>query len=186
MISAIVLAAGEAKRFGECKQLADVNGKPLLQHVLDTLRESNVDEVVVVLGAHAKEIRKRIAFGDERIVINPDYADGMSTSIQAGLSAIDSEAAFMVLADQPFLRATTYDRLIDEFRSRRAEIVVPTFGGVRGNPVLIANALFAEAIELRGDVGFRAIFANHEVTMVAVDDRGVLIDIDTPDDGERE
>ncbi len=182
MISAIVLAAGQSKRFGDCKQLAVVNGKPLLQHVLDTLRESKVDDVVVILGAYANEIRQQIEFRDERIVVNPDYEKGMSTSIQAGLRAIDSEAAFIVLADQPFVSARTYDVLIDEYRRSRPAAVMPTFNGFRGNPVLIDKSLFPELMEIRGDVGARAILARHEVAKVPVDDRGVLLDVDTPAD----
>ncbi len=182
MISAIVLAAGQAKRFGECKQLARINGKPLLQHVLDTLRASRVDEVVVVLGAYANEIREAIEFRDETIVVNSDFANGMSTSIQAGLRAIEPDATFIVLADQPFVSAKTYDLMIDEYRRSRAKIIAPAFNGQRGNPVLIDKSLFAEAMELRGDVGFRAIFEKHGVDKVPVDDRGVVVDIDVPAD----
>ena len=184
MISAIVLAAGQATRFGGCKQLALASGKALLQHVVDTLRTSHVDDVVVVLGAYADEIRERIEFRAERIVMNPDYANGMSTSIRAGLRAIDADAAFIVLADQPFVSAKTYDLLIDEYRRSRANVIAPVFEGKRGNPVLIDASLWPEAMRLRGDAGFRAIFANHEVTTVPVDDRGVIVDIDTSEDAK--
>ena len=116
MISAIVLAAGQATRFGRCKQLVPVDGKALLDRVLDNLRASKVDDIVVVLGAHAEEIRGQISFDGVRVVMNPDFADGMSTSIQAGLRALpeSAEAAMIVLADQPFVRPRTLDLLIDE------------------------------------------------------------------------
>ncbi|HSP35396.1 MAG TPA: nucleotidyltransferase family protein [Thermoanaerobaculia bacterium] len=182
MISAIVLAAGESTRFGACKQLALAAGKPVLQRTLDALRASDVDDVVVVLGAHASEILERIEFRNERIVVNPDYANGMSTSIREGIRAVDCEAAFVVLGDQPFVSARTYGLLIDEYRRSRAPIVVPAFEGRRGNPVLIDRSLFGEAALLRGDTGFRAIFANHALTTVAVDDRGILRDVDTAAD----
>jgi xanthine dehydrogenase accessory factor len=180
MISAIVLAAGQSKRFGDCKQLSLVDGKPLLQHVLDTLRQSKVDDVVVILGAYADEIRRTIEFRDERIIANPDYEKGMSTSIQAGLRAIDSDAAFIVLADQPFVTAKTYDVLIDEYRRSRPSALIPTFNGFRGNPVLIDKSLFPEMMKLAGDTGARALL--RDAAKVAVDDRGILIDIDTPAD----
>jgi molybdenum cofactor cytidylyltransferase len=179
MITAIVLAAGQARRFGECKQLAQIDGKPLLQHVLDTLRESKVDDVVVVLGAYENEIRQQIDFRGARIIVNPDYENGMSTSIRAGLRAIDSEAVFIVLGDQPFVRAGTYDVLIDEYRRTRAIAVMPTFNGARGNPVLIDKSLFPELMQIQGDIGAKAILAKHEIAKVAVDDRGVITDIDT-------
>jgi xanthine dehydrogenase accessory factor len=187
MISAIVLAAGEGTRFGQCKQLARVGGKALLQHTLDNLRASKIDEVVVILGARADEIREQVRFERERVVINPDYAQGMSTSIQAGLRAIDAEGALIVLADQPFVAPGTIDLLIDEHRRTRAKVVIPTYNGFRGNPVLVDRSLFAEMMEIRGDIGCRAVFGEHResIVKVPVDDRGVVTDIDTPDDLHR-
>ena len=184
MITAILLAAGQSTRFGQCKQLARVGGKALLQHALDHLRASAVDDVVVVLGAHADEIREQIAFDRERVVVNPDYAEGMSTSIQAGLRATDADAALIVLADQPFVSPRTIDLLIEEHRRTRAGVVLPTYNGFRGNPVLVDRSLFAEMMNLRGDVGFRALFGDHaqSIVKVAVEDRGVIMDIDVPSD----
>ena len=186
MISAIVLAAGQAARFGRCKQLVPLGGKPLLEHVLDTLRQSKVDDVVVVLGAYAGEIRQRVRFDRERVVLNPDYADGMSTSIQAGLRALPAttEAAMIVLADQPYVMWPTLDALIDEYRRTGASVVIPTYTGSRGNPVIVDRALFPEMMDIRGDIGCRAIFGNHaeSIVKVAVDDPGVVTDIDTTED----
>src|SRR2546430_823605 len=157
MISAIVLAAGQANRFGQCKQLVLLGEKPLLQHVLDNLAHSRIDDVIVVLGARAEEIREQIQFGKARAIINPDYANGMSTSIQAGLRAIDAEAAMIVLADQPLVTPRTFDALIDEYRRVKPNVVIPTFNGFRGNPAIVDRSLFAEMMELRGDIGCRAI-----------------------------
>ncbi|HKO58521.1 MAG TPA: NTP transferase domain-containing protein [Thermoanaerobaculia bacterium] len=187
MISAIVLAAGQATRFGQCKQLARVGGKALLQHALDNLRASHVDDVVVVLGAHADEIREKVSFDRERIVFNPHYADGMSTSIQAGLRAIDAEGALIVLADQPFVAPATIDLLVEEHRRTRAAVVIPTYNGFRGNPVLVDRSLFAEMMDIHGDIGCRAVFGDHpeSIVRVPVDDRGVVTDIDTQADLQR-
>jgi xanthine dehydrogenase accessory factor len=189
MISAIVLAAGEATRFGHCKQLMPLGGKLLLEHVLDNLRQSGVDEVVVVLGAHSDEIQNRIHFRDVRVVLNPDYQSGMSTSIQAGLRALPeaTEAAMIVLADQPLVTSSTLDALVDEYRRSHASVVVPTYNGFRGNPVIVDRALFAEMMEIRGDIGCRSIFGDHaeSIVKVAVDDPGIVTDIDTPEDLER-
>ncbi|MGZ7032734.1 MAG: nucleotidyltransferase family protein, partial [Thermoanaerobaculia bacterium] len=180
MISAIVLAAGESKRFGSAKQLARVDDKLLLQHTLDNLAASRVDDIVVVLGANAEAIRREIQFGRARVVSNPDYADGMSTSIHAGLRAIDAEAAMIVLGDEPYVRTDTLNALIDEYRRTRGKVIVPTYNGFRGNPVIVDRSLFNEMMTIRGDIGCRAIFGNHEVTKIAVDDRGVIMDVDTP------
>ena len=186
MISAIILAAGQAERFGRCKQLVPLGEKALLQHVLDNVGGSNIDDVVVVLGAHADEIQQQIRFGKERVVLNPDYAQGMSTSIQAGLRALPAtaEAAMIVLADQPFVKSQTLNLLIDEYRRARPGVVIPTYNGFRGNPVIVDRLLFAEMMNIRGDTGCRAIFGDHaeSIVKVAVDDRGVIADIDTTDD----
>lgn len=186
MIAAIVLAAGQATRFGRCKQLMPLAGKPLLQHVLDHLRASKIDDVIVVLGAYAAEIREGVRFERERVVFNADFAQGMSTSIQAGLRALagETEAAMIVLADQPHVASQTFDALADAYRRLRTPLVVPTYAGKRGNPVVVDRALFAEMMELRGDVGFRAVFGNHEMAQVAVEDPGVVVDIDSPGDLE--
>lgn len=187
MISAIVLAAGQAARLGRCKQLLRIGGKTILDHALDNLRGSKVDEIVVVLGAYADEIRQTVRI-PERIVLNPDYVDGMSTSIRAGLRALsaETEAALIVLGDQPFVRPATVDRLIDEYRSTGADAVVPTHEGARGNPVLVDRSLFPKMLEIRGDTGCRAIFGEHARSLVKleVDDRGILTDIDTAEDYE--
>lgn len=184
IVSAIVLAAGQAKRFGRCKQLARVAGKPLLAHVLDALRASRIDDVVVVLGAHADEIREQIRFDRERVVFNPDHEQGMSTSIQTGLRAIEqrTDAALIVLADQPFVTPRTIDRLVEEHQRTKASVVIPTYNGFRGNPVLVDQSLFAEMMTIRGDIGCRAIFGDHDITKLPVEDRGVVMDIDTPAD----
>ena len=189
MISAIILAAGQASRFGQCKQLMPLGEKPLLEHVLESVRQSSVDDVAVVLGARADEIRQQIGFGRERVIVNPDYANGMSTSIQAGLRALPdmTDAAMIVLADQPFVTSRTLDLLIDEYQRTRPSVVIPTYNGFRGNPVIVDKSLFAEMMNIRGDVGCRAIFGEHAETIakVPVDDRGVVTDIDTMEDLER-
>jgi len=189
MLSAIVLAAGEAKRFGRCKQLMPLGGKTLLDHVLGTLRQSKIEDVVVVLGAYADEIREQVHFENERLVSNPDYAGGMSTSIQAGLRALPAttDAVMIVLADQPFVTAATLDTLAAEYERTRASVVLPTYNGFRGNPVIVDRALFAEMMNLRGDIGCRSIFGDHaqSIVKVAVEDPGVVTDIDTQQDLDR-
>jgi xanthine dehydrogenase accessory factor len=189
MLSAIVLAAGEAKRFGRCKQLIPLGGKTLLEHVLGNLRRSKIDDVVVVLGAYADEIREQVRFENERLVSNPDYAGGMSTSIQAGLRALPAtaDAAMIVLADQPFVTAATLDALAAEYERTRASVVLPTYNGFRGNPVIVDRALFAEMMNLRGDIGCRSVFGDHadSIVKVAVEDQGVVTDIDTQQDLDR-
>ena len=184
-ISAIVLAAGQATRFGQCKHVQLLAGRTILDRVLDTLRASKAGEIVLVLGAHADEIRERVEIC-ERVVVNPDVASGMSSSIGAGLRAIGdaAEGALIVLGDQPFVTPQTIDALIDEHCRTGASVVIPTWNGSRGNPVLVGRSLFAAMLDIRGDVGCRAIFDDHaeSIVEVPVEDRGVLLDIDTRED----
>ena len=174
---------------GTVKALVRIAGKTMLERTLLTLFGSRVDEIVVVLGHSADLIQQNVSFGTAKIVINGSYREGMASSLRIGLSAIkaEAEAALIVLADQPFLKSTTIDQLIEEYRRKKPEILIPTYDGVRGNPVLLDRSLFGEAAELRGDVGFRAIFGRHArgISKLPVHDPGVLMDLDTPADVER-
>ncbi len=188
MISAIILAAGESKRMGQAKQLLGIEGKALLQQVLDSVLEADVDEVILVLGHEAERIRKAMDVRGARVVVNADYARGMITSIQEGLKALDkkSEAFFVVLGDQPEIRPAVYNRLIREFRGLRPSpgILLPAYRGKKGHPALFSIKYLAESFKITGDVGFREIVQRHpeEVLLVDVGTASVLMDIDTPED----
>ena len=173
---------------GTVKQLLRLDDRPLLQHVIDNVRASGVTEIIVVLGFAADAIRREIDAQNVRLVINEGYQQGMGTSLKAGLSAVDpqAEAAIVVLADQPFVRPATLDRLITEHRECKAQIVIPTYRGFRGNPVLLDRSVFPEIMTLKGDMGCRAIFGNHleGIVKVPVDDVGTLLDIDRQSDFE--
>jgi molybdenum cofactor cytidylyltransferase len=177
---------------GELKQLLPLCGSTVLEQTLGNLRAAAVNETVLVLGSSAEIIRQRIAdslIHGPRVLVNPDYDQGMATSLQIGLSALDENtvAALTVLADQPFIRAETFDQIIDQYRRSNAEIVIPTYRGFRGNPVLLDRSLFGEVMALQGDEGCRAIFQNHlsGIIKVEVADLGVLLDIDNKDEYER-
>jgi len=186
LIAAVVLAAGSSTRMGRPKQTLAVHGKPMLQKVLDTLRESKVDAVVVVLGSRAREVERSLKLSYETVIVNPDFAEGMSGSIRTGLAEVEREAdaVMVVLGDQPLVAATTIDALIDAYRRTKELVVLPVMGGRRGNPVLFDRELFPEIRLVRGDVGAKSVVMSHEdrVVEVPVDDRGILVDIDTPGD----
>lgn len=191
-IAAVVLAAGRSSRMGEPKQLLPVDGRASLELVLESLRAAGVDEVVLVLGFAAEEIRRQIApesFEGVRVVVNPRFEEGMAGSLREGLSALreNADAALIVLADQPLVRSGTMDRTVEKFRAGGGGIVIPTYKGKRGNPVLLGREIFAEAMALTGDTGCRAIFAEHasRIVEVEVDDPGILQDMDTREDYER-
>jgi molybdenum cofactor cytidylyltransferase len=188
-IGAVILAAGVSSRMGEAKQLLRLGQNTLLEQVVDIVRGSRVHEIVLVLGHQAGTIQKHLAIKDLKIVINESYQHGMGTSLRTGLAALSSEtnAALIVLADQPFIRAETLDQLMDHYEQSGAQIAIPVYKGFRGNPVLLDRSVFPEVMALRGDIGCRAIFGNHVegIVKVPVDDIGILLDLDTKGDVER-
>jgi xanthine dehydrogenase accessory factor len=189
MISAIVLAAGGSSRMGEPKPLISLGKEPILVHVLRSVGSSHVGETVLVLGYAADRVRPAVSLNGVRVVENPRFAEGMSGSLRAGVAALspDSEAFFVVLGDEPFVRSSTLDTLIAARERTHARIVLPVYHGIRGNPVLIDRSLANEVDALTGDRGCRALRLRHpeESVEVPVDDPGVVIDLDTPEDVAR-
>ena len=191
MISAIVLAAGEGKRMGQTKQLLTWQGKPVLHHVLNHLRQSRVQEIILVLGHDRERILAAIDTQNIRVVFNPDFSEGMSGSIRKGVAAVHPEAKgfFVVLGDQPAVGPEIFDRLTAEFDRRYPEktIFIPTHQGKRGHPPLFAIRYGEEILDIRGDVGLRAIIEKHpeEVMTVEVGTETILEDVDTPEQYER-
>src|SRR6059036_2248292 len=185
MISAIVLAAGTSSRMGSPKPLLTLGGRPLLERVLETVRDAAVDDIVVVLGHEADRVRDGVSFDGAHAVVNPAYIEGMSTSLQAGVRAADprSDGFLIVLGDQPFVQSATINTLIERRNGSQAKILIPTYGGARGNPVLLDRSLSEEVQSITGDQGCRAIFGRHTqgILEVPVDDPGILVDLDTPE-----
>jgi CTP:molybdopterin cytidylyltransferase MocA len=163
MIAAVVLAAGAATRFGAPKQ------RLLLPDVLDALRASAVDEVVVVAGAHPLEV-------DAHVVECGEWERGPGASLRCGLAALTAgvEAAVVVLADGPDLSPAAVDRVVDAWRAGAGEVVAAAYGGVRGHPVVLGRAAWDEV----PDEGARAL----EPTLVACDDLGSPGDVDFADE----
>jgi molybdenum cofactor cytidylyltransferase len=187
MISAIVLAAGESKRMGKTKQLLDVGGKPLLQHILEGIHQTQVDEVILVLGHEAEQIQKKITTFGAKVVLNPDYRQGMITSIRQGLQALDprSEAFFIVLGDQPGIKPGVYNLLIREFRNRfpGKTIFLPAYKGRKGHPALFSVKYRHDASRIEGDRGFREVLemVPQEVFLVELESESIVHDLDTPE-----
>jgi len=189
MISAIVLAAGASTRMGQPKPLLKLGGRPILAHVLDAARTAHIGPIVVVLGHEADRVRREVHLDGASVVLNRHYADGMSGSIRAGIEASDpgAEGYMILLGDQPFVSPKTLEALVEARRASHAKIVVPSYRGQRGNPVLLDASLSPEVKTISGDIGCRAIFGHHggDILEVSVEDPGVLLDIDTPGQLER-
>jgi molybdenum cofactor cytidylyltransferase len=191
-VSAVVLAAGASARMGRPKQLLPLGANTVLAQTLENVLAARVDEIVLVLGSSASAIRQQLPrYQLERfkVVVNQDYGQGMATSLRAGLSALDprSDAALIVLGDQPFIRPHTLNQIVEGYGRSRASIVIPSYLGDRGNPVLLDRSVFPEVMALEGDIGCRAIFGNHleDILKVEVEDPGVLLDIDDQGDYDR-
>ncbi len=174
---------------GKQKLLLDVGGAPMLERVLAIFRSSKVKRIVVVLGEDEQAVRGAVRFGSERIVVNADPSEGMSSSLRAGIRAVSGEAdaAMIALADQPFVMPETIDRMIESHVRNGAVIVAPFYGGRRGNPVLFARSMFPSLMRTKGDEGAKSLIeANHaKVLRVDVDDAGTVADVDTREDYER-
>ncbi len=188
-ISAIILAAGMSRRMGTPKQLLKVGETTLLGRVVENVRRSRADEVVLVLGHAADAIRQHLSTDGIKVVINPNYSEGMGSSLRAGLSALkpDCAGALIVLADQPFVQPCTLDQLIEYHHQHKPQILIPMYKGFRGNPVLLDRSVFPELMQLTGDIGCRAIFGSHleGIHKLPVEDAGILLDIDNSDDLEK-
>jgi molybdenum cofactor cytidylyltransferase len=184
-IAAIVLAAGRSTRMGSNKLVAEIKGEPLIRVAVEQALASRADPVIVVTGHERERVEKALADLKVRFVHNPDFADGLSTSLKVGLAAVPLEAdgAIICLGDMPQVRAAMIDRLIAAFDpARGALIVVPTIEGKRGNPVVWSRRFFPELAALQGDVGARHVIGTYGEALVEVPaDRTALVDIDTPE-----
>ena len=173
---------------GRPKQTLPLNGVPMLQRVLEIFRRTKVGRVVVVLGANAMEVRKRVKFADELVVFNPRFTEGMSSSLRLGLEHVgrEADAAIIALGDQPFVLPATIDRMVEAYVHSRARIVVPTYKRARGNPVLFDKSFFSQIVRIRGDIGAKSVVQRNaaDVLEVEVPDKGVLVDIDKRSDLE--
>jgi molybdenum cofactor cytidylyltransferase len=182
---AVVLAAGAATRFGSPKQLAPLDGRPLLQHALDaTLAVPAIDRTVLVLGAHAERVRAGVALGAAEIVVCPDWERGLSASLRCGLRALaGAERVVVALGDQPRLTPAAIAAVLAA-ADGRAPGARATYDGVAGHPVVLGPALLARAGELRGDQGFRDLLAGAGVRAVEVGALARPDDVDTPEELE--
>ena len=185
-VGVIVLAAGRGSRFGDelPKTLARLGEQPLVAHAVAAAEASGLRPLVVVVGCQAAEVAAA-AGADVEVVENPFWADGMSTSLRAGLAAVLPDrtvaAVAVSLADQPRIGPDAYRRLA-EAHTGGAELAVATYGGKRGHPVLIGRSYWDEAMKMTGDQGARTLLAKPEVVEVPCDGTGEATDVDTPAD----
>lgn len=193
-LTGVVLAAGASARMGRPKQSLPVGDRCLLQRAVDAALASRLDEVIVVLGHCADEIRAALALpagSRARAIVNPDFARGQSTSLQRGLRAADarSQALAVLLGDQPFVSAGLIDRVAEAFLaagSALARPVYPDAGGMPGHPVFLARRVWPQIEDLSGDQGARALLSARPDWLLEVPVEGdPPLDVDTWEDYQR-
>jgi molybdenum cofactor cytidylyltransferase len=192
-VAAVVLAAGEARRFGSLKQVLPWQGRPLVAHVVaQALACPDIDRVAVTVGAGGEEVETALAGLAVHAVPVPDWQAGQSRSVQAGLSAATGlpagslGAVVFLLADQPGVTPALLSALVARHRETLAPVVVPRYQGRRGNPVLFDRSTFAEFASLKGDIGARPVLQAHadEIAWLDWPTPDVVADIDTAADYE--
>lgn len=186
MIAGLILAAGESSRMGRDKALLTYRGRTFLETVIATLHKASVERVTVVLGHHAEQIQGAVTLEGAEMVVNRDYLRGQTSSLQAGLRALESpslEAVVLCLVDHPLVSADTVRKLLASFRQSGAPVVIPTYENQRGHPVLIGRALFEELLRLSPDEGANTVIRKQRdrTELVEVSDEGILLDVDDPE-----
>ena len=186
-IAAVVLAAGSSTRMrGAHKLLERVEGRPIVASVVAAALASGADPVLVVVGHRAAEVEAALPEG-ARVVRNAAYAEGLASSLRAGVEALppDVDAVVVSLGDMPHVRSRHFETLAHAWRP--GSIVVPARDGRRGNPVLWSAGFFEEMCRLEGDRGAKSIMARHPAAVIEVPafDEAVFIDVDDHDDLER-
>jgi molybdenum cofactor cytidylyltransferase len=185
-IGAVILAAGESKRMGRPKQLLPIGGQPMLRRVSESVCASGLAQVIVVIGAAAERVEEAISGLPLAVVRNPLWSEGMSTSLRAGIGALEAgiRAAIVVLADHPNVTPGLLNRLMECYVRTGAAAVVPTYQGRRGHPVLFDRRLFPDLLRIEGDRGAGSLLdrAGTEVVYLQVDDAAVVQDVDDLDD----
>jgi molybdenum cofactor cytidylyltransferase len=186
-VAAVVLAAGRSTRMGAVNKLiAQIGGKPLVRIAAEQVLASQAGPVIVVTGHQREKVEAVLKGLNVRFVHNPDYAEGLGTSLRAGIAAVPESAdgAIVCLGDMPQVDATLIDTLLDAFNPESgAFIVVPTINGHRGNPVVWARRFFPDLMSIGGDFGARYLIGNYAEAVVEVPVTGeaALTDVDTPE-----
>lgn len=187
-IPAIILAAGASRRLGRPKQLLQVDGETLLARTILAARQGGAHPVLVILGAHAHQISASVPLNDVVTVINPDWQEGIASSVRVGIHSLlscvpDATAALLLVSDQPRLGPAHVHELLENFHPGSAAAAIASiYGGVRGIPAVFPRALFPRLLHLSGDKGARAILADPQYSILEVPFADGEFDVDSPAD----
>jgi molybdenum cofactor cytidylyltransferase len=191
MIVAVILSAGESSRMGRPKALLPIDGVRFVEKIVMTLEATRVGKIIVVLGHNAAEMQRHISDLPVDWVMNPNYKAGQLSSLTAAIRHIESgtdaekvDGILVHLVDHPYLSAELVNLMIDRFYQTKKLIVVPRHGERRGHPVIFSRSLFPELLAAPPEEGAKAIVHAHrsETLELVTEDKGVTIDIDTPEE----
>lgn len=185
MLAAAILAAGESRRMGSPKALAELQGKTFVEHLVEATRHPRIGCVRVVLGANASELQQKLGLDGSQVVINENWPQGQLSSIHAAIRALPADAEGLILCpvDHPLISPSVVDALIREFDTNRKLIVLPTYRGRRGHPVIFAARLFPELLAASPGLGARQVVWAHgpDVSEVEMNEEGVALNLDDPE-----
>jgi molybdenum cofactor cytidylyltransferase len=197
VLAAVILSAGKSSRMGSPKALLPFRGRAFLDHLLEVARrpatspgeaksEPGIGWTRVVLGAHAEEITSALALDPSVVVVNPAWEQGQLTSIQAAIRSLpegQTDGIILFLVDHPLISADVVNQLIKKFYATGKPIVLPTYRGKRGHPVIFSERLYGELLEAPKDLGARVVVWAHaaDVLEVPTDEEGVVLNLNDPD-----
>ena len=187
MITCILLSAGLSERFGSPKALAPIAKNNVIQHLQNTFLESTCDNIVVVLGANHKDIEPFIFIHKRiRVVYNKDYYFGQTSSIQAGLKAVENSSAGIMFqpVDCPLVQASSVDTIIDCFKKNSPDLLIPCYQGKKGHPPIFHQRLRQTILELPLTLGLNSLFSYNPPQTLDIDDPGILKSFNTPEEFE--
>ncbi|XHX78292.1 MAG: NTP transferase domain-containing protein [Stenomitos frigidus ULC029] len=184
-IGLMILAAGASTRMGTPKQLLLFQGHSLLRHMAEEAIDSCCEPIVVVLGSQAERMKVEVDGLTLHVVENPQWADGMGTSIAAGITALTAinpalDAVVIVLCDQPFVSTSLIDQLVESYRATQSPIVASAYANTIGVPALFDRSLFTELMGMTTNVGARYLIKQHAEKVFQVSFPQGAIDLDTP------
>ncbi len=186
MLAAVILSGGESRRMGSPKALLDYQGRPFLEHLIQATRHPKIGTSRVVLGANAESIQEKLKLNPATVIVNFDWEKGQLSSIQAALRSLrkeETDGIVLCLIDHPLISAALVSHLIQQFYESGKSIIVPTFNGKRGHPVLFSRSLFDELLDAPLEVGARAVVWNHpaDILEVPTEEEGVVLNLNDPD-----
>jgi len=195
MVSGIILAAGSSQRMGTPKAFLKIGEQTFLQHIVEQLHLARIVDLVLVLGAHAEEIQPTLSWFNGKVVINEQWQEGQLTSIITGLDALnlvnaepeEIHGAMICPVDHPLLSQAILVDLLQGFWRSQKRIILPTYKGKRGHPVIFHRDYFGEFRNAPPELGARAVVRNHpdDVFEVVAQESGIVTNIDTPEDYEK-